>query len=132
MANQCDKDSVNSSDAMRKINLVQQRLEKRELTMQGKEEEINKKLKILGIIKFNILHKEGFGEVPTIYVITPTYKRLTQKADLTRLSQMLLHVPKLHWILVEDSEKKTELLFISWKTVELVTLILQLKRQNNF
>lgn len=96
---------------MRKINLVQQRLEKRELTMQGKEEEINKKLKILGIIKFNILHKEGFGEVPTIYVITPTYKRLTQKADLTRLSQTLLHVPKLHWILVEDSEKKTELLF---------------------
>ena len=47
--------------------------------------------------------------MPTIYFITPTYKRLTQKADLTRLSQTLLHVPKLQWILVEDSVQKTDL-----------------------
>lgn len=82
---------------------------KRELTIQQKEEEINKKLKILGINKFNSLYKEGLNEMPTVYVITPTYKRYTQKADLTRLSQTLLHVPRLHWIVVEDSEEKTGL-----------------------
>lgn len=47
--------------------------------------------------------------LPTIYVITPTYARLVQKAELTRLSQTLLHVPQLHWILVEDSPNKTTL-----------------------
>lgn len=92
-----------------KINLEQQRLAKRELTLQEKEEEINKKLKILRITKFDNVYLENFDEVPTIYVITPTYKRLTQKADLTRLSQTFLHVPKLHWIIVEDSEEKTDL-----------------------
>ncbi|XP_036404734.1 galactosylgalactosylxylosylprotein 3-beta-glucuronosyltransferase 3 isoform X1 [Megalops cyprinoides] len=46
---------------------------------------------------------------PTIHVITPTYTRLVQKAELTRLSQTLLHVRQLHWILVEDSPHKTVL-----------------------
>ncbi|KAJ8338039.1 hypothetical protein SKAU_G00370050 [Synaphobranchus kaupii] len=45
----------------------------------------------------------------TIYVITPTYSRLVQKAELTRISQTFLHVPQLHWILVEDSPDKTAL-----------------------
>ena len=89
------------SDVIGKINLIQRGLTKRELSMQQKEEEINKKLKILGITKFNRPHKEGSNEIPTVYVITPTYKRHTQKADLTRLSQTLLHVPRLHWIVVD-------------------------------
>ncbi|XP_067170950.1 galactosylgalactosylxylosylprotein 3-beta-glucuronosyltransferase 3 isoform X2 [Apteryx mantelli] len=42
-------------------------------------------------------------ELPTIYVVTPTYARLVQKAELVRLSQTLLHVPKLHWVVVEDA-----------------------------
>ena len=42
-------------------------------------------------------------------MITPTYARWTQKADLTRLCQTLMHVPSLHWIVVEDSEEKTDL-----------------------
>ncbi|XP_060887117.1 galactosylgalactosylxylosylprotein 3-beta-glucuronosyltransferase 3 isoform X2 [Labrus mixtus] len=46
---------------------------------------------------------------PTIFVITPTYARLVQKAELTRLSQTFLHVPQLHWIVVEDSPHKTPL-----------------------
>ncbi|XP_002127079.2 galactosylgalactosylxylosylprotein 3-beta-glucuronosyltransferase 1 [Ciona intestinalis] len=45
----------------------------------------------------------------TIHGITSTYTRLTQKADLTRLIQTLMHVPNFHWILIEDSEEKTPL-----------------------
>ena len=47
--------------------------------------------------------------LPTIYCITPTYYRPTQKADLTRLCQTLQHVWNFHWIVVEDSEYKTDL-----------------------
>uniref|UniRef100_A0A3Q2XUE1 Galactosylgalactosylxylosylprotein 3-beta-glucuronosyltransferase n=1 Tax=Hippocampus comes TaxID=109280 RepID=A0A3Q2XUE1_HIPCM len=49
------------------------------------------------------------SSLPTIFVITPTYARLVQKAELTRLSQTFLHVPQLHWIVVEDSQHKTPL-----------------------
>ncbi|KAG7516509.1 hypothetical protein JOB18_033186 [Solea senegalensis] len=47
--------------------------------------------------------------LPTIHVITPTYSRPVQKAELTRLANTLLHVPNLHWILVEDSHRRTPL-----------------------
>ncbi|XP_057710880.1 galactosylgalactosylxylosylprotein 3-beta-glucuronosyltransferase 3 [Corythoichthys intestinalis] len=49
------------------------------------------------------------SSLPTIFVVTPTYARLVQKAELTRLSQTFLHVPRLHWIVVEDSQRKTPL-----------------------
>lgn len=45
----------------------------------------------------------------TIHIITPTYSRPVQKAELTRLANTLLHVPNLHWILVEDSQRRTAL-----------------------
>ncbi|XP_029028994.1 galactosylgalactosylxylosylprotein 3-beta-glucuronosyltransferase 1 [Betta splendens] len=45
--------------------------------------------------------------LPTIHLITPTYSRPVQKAELTRLAHTLLHVPNLHWILVEDSQRRT-------------------------
>ncbi|XP_069982857.1 galactosylgalactosylxylosylprotein 3-beta-glucuronosyltransferase I [Penaeus vannamei] len=45
----------------------------------------------------------------TIYVITPTYARPHQKAELTRLKSVFLHIPALHWIVIEDAEAKTEL-----------------------
>ncbi|XP_030845357.1 galactosylgalactosylxylosylprotein 3-beta-glucuronosyltransferase 1-like [Strongylocentrotus purpuratus] len=47
--------------------------------------------------------------IPTIYAITPTYTRPVQKAELTRVSQTFLHVSNFHWIVVEDTEKKTQL-----------------------
>ncbi|XP_059062912.1 galactosylgalactosylxylosylprotein 3-beta-glucuronosyltransferase I [Achroia grisella] len=47
--------------------------------------------------------------LPTIYGITPTYARLAQKADLTRLSQTLMLVKNFHWIVIEDSTTKTKL-----------------------
>lgn len=49
--------------------------------------------------------------MPTIYFITPTYYRPTQKADLIRLSQTLAHIPNLHWIVVEDSNNRSESVF---------------------
>lgn len=52
---------------------------------------------------------ENTSILPTIYVITPTYARWTQKADLTRMCSTLMHVPNVHWIIIEDSEKKTAL-----------------------
>ena len=72
----------------------------------------------------NVAAANQVSEIPanltTIYMITPTYARWTQKADLTRLCQTLMHVPKLHWIVVEDSEQKTRLVtrFLSRCRVE--------------
>lgn len=42
-----------------------------------------------------------------MFLITPTNPRLTQKAELTRLSQTLMHVKNLFWIVVEDFHVKT-------------------------
>ena len=41
-----------------------------------------------------------------LYLITPTYRRLTQKADLTRMSQTIDTVHCLFWIVVEDGNEK--------------------------
>ena len=44
--------------------------------------------------------------MPIIYAITPTYARPVQRAELTRLCNVFLLVPNLHWILIEDSKGK--------------------------
>ncbi|XP_063600681.1 galactosylgalactosylxylosylprotein 3-beta-glucuronosyltransferase P-like [Penaeus indicus] len=44
---------------------------------------------------------------PKIYVITPTYRRPEQVAELTRLSQTLMLVPNLHWLVAEDAVAPT-------------------------
>lgn len=43
----------------------------------------------------------------TVYLITPTYRRPEQMADLTRLSQTLMLVRDIHWLLVEDADTKS-------------------------
>lgn len=48
-------------------------------------------------------------KLPAIFVITPTYRRFLQKAELTRTAQTLKHVKNLHWIVVEDSHERTNL-----------------------
>ena len=48
-------------------------------------------------------------DLPTIFAITPTYQRFLQKAELTRVANTFLHVPNFHWIVVEDSNVKTQL-----------------------
>jgi len=41
--------------------------------------------------------------VPPLYVITPTYRRAEQLAELTRTAQTLLHPPSLVWLVAEDA-----------------------------
>jgi hypothetical protein len=45
----------------------------------------------------------------TVFAVTPTYTRHTQKVDLTSLCYTIQQVPKLLWIVVEDSLQKTSL-----------------------
>ena len=52
---------------------------------------------------------DTFTPTTTIVMVTPTYERWTQKADLTRLCQTLMHIHELMWIVVEDSVNKTDL-----------------------
>ncbi len=40
---------------------------------------------------------------PILFFITPTKPRVTQKAELTRLSQTLQLVKNCHWIVIEDA-----------------------------
>ncbi|XP_053242047.1 galactosylgalactosylxylosylprotein 3-beta-glucuronosyltransferase 1-like [Podarcis raffonei] len=47
--------------------------------------------------------------LPSIFVITPTYSRPVQKAELTRLANTFLHVQNLHWVVVEDAPRRTNL-----------------------
>ena len=56
-----------------------------------------------------IVHNSSMLSLPIIYMITPTYARWTQKADLSRLCFTLMHIPNLHWIVVEDAEAKSDL-----------------------
>ena len=44
----------------------------------------------------------------TVYAITPTYVRPTQRVDLISLCHTLMHVPNITWIVVEDSVNKTQ------------------------
>ncbi|CAN8177859.1 unnamed protein product [Coccothraustes coccothraustes] len=57
----------------------------------------------------------GGEGLPPIYVVTPTYARPVQKAELVRLSQTLLHVPALHWVVVEDAAAPSALVGGSWR-----------------
>eukprot|EP00054_Salpingoeca_dolichothecata_P018375 m.112794 g.112794 ORF g.112794 m.112794 type:complete len:301 (+) comp22844_c0_seq4:90-992(+) len=55
---------------------------------------------------------KDYSQVQTVFVITPTYERRTQRADLTRVSQALQCAEKyvhIHWILVEDSKQQSML-----------------------
>ncbi|XP_044256480.1 galactosylgalactosylxylosylprotein 3-beta-glucuronosyltransferase P-like [Tribolium madens] len=47
--------------------------------------------------------------LPPLYVITPTYRRPEQLAELTRLSHTLMLVKNVFWIVVEDATSKTPL-----------------------
>ena len=74
------------------------------LALQAEIGYLRKKLSQCG----ETVHSEIEHFVP-IYVITPTFARPVQKAELTRLANVFLLIPNLHWIIVEDSPQKTNL-----------------------
>ena len=45
----------------------------------------------------------------SVFAITPTYAKLSQKVDLTSLCYAVENVPNFIWIVVEDSEEKSSL-----------------------
>nr|XP_006813533.1 PREDICTED: galactosylgalactosylxylosylprotein 3-beta-glucuronosyltransferase 1-like [Saccoglossus kowalevskii] len=55
------------------------------------------------------IFRHFISELPYIYVITPTYARSVQKAELTRIANTFSHIKNLHWIVVEDSNEGTNL-----------------------
>ena len=50
----------------------------------------------------------NYDKLPTIYLVTPTYARFTQMADLHRLRNTLINVPKILWMVIEDAPNKTD------------------------
>ncbi|KAL7734944.1 hypothetical protein ACLKA6_011211 [Drosophila palustris] len=49
------------------------------------------------------------SEPPPLYIITPTYRRPEQLAELTRLGYTLKHVPNLLWLVIEDANRTNPL-----------------------
>ncbi|XP_073982442.1 galactosylgalactosylxylosylprotein 3-beta-glucuronosyltransferase I-like [Rhodnius prolixus] len=81
---------------------MKQSMDEYELLLRGTREQILSRLKMC---QKDCQHWDP--EAPIIYAITPTYARPVQKAELTRLSQTLMLVHNLHWIVVEDAQKKS-------------------------
>ena len=50
---------------------------------------------------------EGDTTSPTLFVVTATYTRYTQRADLITVCHTLMLVPNVVWIVIEDSYSKT-------------------------
>uniref|UniRef100_A0AC35UG47 Galactosylgalactosylxylosylprotein 3-beta-glucuronosyltransferase n=1 Tax=Rhabditophanes sp. KR3021 TaxID=114890 RepID=A0AC35UG47_9BILA len=57
--------------------------------------------------KFENDVKKKSGENVRVFVITPTYKRLTRYPDLIRFANSLKLLPFIHWIVIEDGDKKS-------------------------
>ncbi|CAC5381481.1 B3GAT3 [Mytilus coruscus] len=69
--------------------------------------------------------------LPIIYVITPTYKRLTQIPELTRLGNTLRNVPAVHWIVVEEGEGTLEEVRYLLKKIDIKFTYLSATRYKN-
>jgi hypothetical protein len=51
---------------------------------------------------------KAYENKSTLYIVTPTYYRNTQMADLIVMRNTLVLVPKLVWIVIEDAEAKSD------------------------
>ena len=49
---------------------------------------------------------EFVDDSPFIFIVTPTYPRPTQLADMTRLCNTLRYIPRIYWVVVDDSSVK--------------------------
>jgi hypothetical protein len=71
---------------------------------------------LFGAVSVPTVTHRSFPTVPTIsqktrrlYIITPTYRRPEQIAELIRMAQTLMHVQNFHWLVIEDAEEKTHM-----------------------
>lgn len=92
-----------------RLKIREQEINKRLADLHNREKRLKRlSLQIKNCPEFErISHSQYSSNIPRIYVITPTYNRPVQRAELTRLGQTLLHVPQLHWIVIEDANHKT-------------------------
>lgn len=49
-------------------------------------------------------------QLPPLYIITPTFRRPEQLAEITRLGYTLKHIPNIFWLVIEDAAHATPLL----------------------
>lgn len=54
---------------------------------------------------------------PPLYIITPTYRRPEQLAEITRLGYTLKHVSNLLWLVIEDAEHPSLLVMSTLKHI---------------
>jgi len=107
-----DYDTVDVNDRNQRLNARETELKHWESALRAAEKEIKLAQSRLDVADQSAVSRYlelEYAELPGIYVITPTYTRHTQKADLVRLVNTLTHVRRLHWVLVEDSDAKTSL-----------------------
>lgn len=62
--------------------------------------------------KFNqsivtVLNETENKQLPTIYIVTPTYRRPQMIAELTRLSYAFMHLENIVWLVIEDEIDKS-------------------------
>lgn len=90
--------------------IVQNRVKEYVESGKSKELESYLSLPIRGFVKpvINTRMTRNSSQT-TIFVITPTYQRVTQKLELTSLCHTFSLVDNIIWILVEDSKYKTDL-----------------------
>ncbi len=114
-----DKEPIEPKNGVfEQLNGWERRLKKLTRELDVKAEQLDAKEKQLKQLQSNKSKYQGKlsrlkqtedENVPIIYIITPTYVRDVQKAELTRLVQTFLHINNLHWILIEDSDHQTSL-----------------------
>ena len=75
-------------------------------------------------IEYALRYVHEFDKLPTIYVVTTVENSLiTVHADINRLSNTLRLVPKLTWIIVEDSLVKTQKLANFLKNLDMTGIV---------
>lgn len=74
--------------------------------------EMNREINLLNNVNskfffFALFQLKPVSLLPPLYIITPTYPRAEQIAEITRIGNTLKHVSNLFWLVIEDAKVKT-------------------------